>query len=129
MDRLPGRRRRFAMQTRQRLQDERGVALPMAMMTLLLLSSLMLAFAVLAQTEPIIASNQLRATQARALAESGLEHAVWALSEGAIARDNVPPLPVLAGSLDTPLPDPPPAPFDGVTFVVAGMTGGYTVAV
>jgi hypothetical protein len=117
------------MKVMRRLQDERGVALPMAMMTVLLLSTLMLAFAVLAQTEPIIAANQLRATQARALADSGLEHAMWALSEGAIARESIPPVAVPVGALDTPPPDPTPAPFDGLTFVVAGHTGGYTVTV
>ena len=41
----------------RRLQDERGVALPMALMILLLLTTLMLAFAVLSQTEPVIAAN------------------------------------------------------------------------
>jgi len=117
------------MKTLRRLRNDRGVALPMAMMTLLLLSTLMLAFAVLAQTEPIIAANQLRVAQARALAESGFEHAVWALSEGVLARENVPPLGLPAGALDTPLPSPTPAPFDGLTFFMAGETGGYTVAV
>ena len=117
------------MDAMRRLRDERGVALPMAMMTMLLLTTLMLAFAVLAQTEPIIAANQLRVAQARALAESGFEHAVWALSEGAAARENIPPLALPAGALDTPLPSPPPAPFDGLTFIMAGETGGYTVTV
>src|SRR5688572_11606276 len=117
------------MNTMRRLCDERGVALPMALMTLLLLSTLMLAFAVLAQTEPIIATNQLRVAQARALAESGFEHAMWALSEGVIARETIPPLPLPAGALDTPLPSPTPAPFDGLTFTVVGQTGGYIVTV
>jgi hypothetical protein len=111
------------------LRNDHGVALPMAMMTLLLLSTLMLAFAVLAQTEPVIAANQLRAAQARALAESGFEHAVWALSAGVIAREHVPPLALPAGALDSPPPISTPAPFDGLTFIMAGETGGYTVAV
>jgi hypothetical protein len=113
----------------RRLHDERGVALPMALMTLSLLTTLLLVFGVLAQTEPIIAANQLRVTQARALAESGFEHAVWALSEGVLAREHIPPLTLPAGALDTPLPSPTPAPFDGSVFTVAGFTGGYTVTV
>lgn len=111
------------------LHDECGVALPMALMTLSLLTTLLVVFGVLAQTEPIIAANQLRVTQARALAESGFEHAVWALSEGVIAREHIPPLVPPAGTLDTPLPSPTPAPFDGSVFTVAGFTGGYTVTV
>lgn len=117
------------MNAMRRLRDERGVALPMAMMTLLLLTTLMLAFAVLSQTEPVIAANQLRVAQARSLAESGFEHAVWALSEGAIAREADPPQPLPQGALDTPLPVPTPAPFNGAIFTVAGETGGYTVTV
>jgi hypothetical protein len=113
----------------RRLHDERGVALPMALMTLSLLTTLLLVFGVLAQTEPIIAANQLRVTQARALAESGFEHAVWALSEGVVAREHTPPLVLPAGALDTPLPSPTPAPFDGSVFTVVGFTGGYTVTV
>src|SRR5262249_56133169 len=58
-------------------RDERGVALVMAMLTLLILSVLVIAFSFLSSTEPTIASNQLRVAQARALAESGLEQAVW----------------------------------------------------
>src|SRR5207244_11412723 len=47
-------------------KDERGLALPMAVLLLLVLTSLMLAFVSLAQTEPMIAKNNLLATQARA---------------------------------------------------------------
>src|SRR5262249_30556127 len=64
------------------LRDQRGVALVMAILALLILSVLVIGFSVLASTEPTIASNQLRVAQARALAESGLERAVWALSAG-----------------------------------------------
>src|SRR5436190_11163207 len=89
--------------------NERGVALPMALITLVLLTTLMLAFATLSQTEPVIAANQLRTSQARALAESGFEYAVWALSNGntpiGVARP--------AGTLANPLASSPaPAPFD-----------------
>ncbi|MEX2146068.1 MAG: hypothetical protein WED01_03550, partial [Candidatus Rokuibacteriota bacterium] len=114
---------------RRRLHDERGVALPMAMMMLLLLTTLMMAFGVLAQTEPVIAANQLRVAQARALAESGMERALWALSEGAL-NDPDPP-----DSIANPMPgsvgvDPvsAPAPYDGSTFMTAS-TGGFLVTV
>src|SRR3989454_12348627 len=67
-------------------KNERGLALPMAVLLLLVLTSLMLAFVSLAQTEPMIAKNHLLATQARAQAEAGFERAVWALSQCAIAK-------------------------------------------
>jgi len=100
---------------------ERGVALPMALIALVLLTTLMLAFGMLAQTEPVIAGNQLRSSQARALAESGFEYALWALTEGVVN-------PGAAHGLGSPLPSPPPAPFDG-TFVRLGGTGGFVVTV
>lgn len=99
--------------------NERGVALPMALITLVLLTTLMLAFAVLSQTEPVIAANQLRVTQARALAESGFELAVWALTNSTDPKGLVSPL---ASS-------PAPTPFNGTTFVTLGGTGGFTVSV
>jgi hypothetical protein len=110
------------------LRDERGVALPMAMIVLVSLTTLMLAFAVLSQTEPVIAHNQLRAAQARAHAEAGFERAVWALSqgEGVLVPDGTPGP---AGSLKSPLLVPTPAPYDGSGFILNGSTGGYVVAV
>ncbi len=60
--------------------DQRGVALPMAMLALLILSALVIGFSVLASTEPTIANNQLMVAQARALAEAGVERAIWALN-------------------------------------------------
>ena len=104
------------------LRDERGVALPMAMIVLVSLTTLMLAFAVLSQTEPVIAHNQLRAAQARAHAEAGLERAVWALSQGVIA-------PGTNASLAAPLVVPTPAPYDGSVFVANGNSGGYLISV
>ena len=62
--------------------DRRGAALPMAMLTLLILSVLIIGFSVLSATEPTIANNQLRVTQARAVAEAGVERAMWALNRG-----------------------------------------------
>lgn len=97
--------------------NQRGIALPMALIVLMLLLSLMVAFAVLSQSEPVIANNQLRVTQARSLAESGLERALWALTNPA----------AMAGLAD-PLPSPIPSPYDGGTFVQLG-SGGFFVAV
>ena len=104
------------------LRNESGVALPMAMIVLVALTTLMVAFAVLSQTEPVIAHNQLRVTQARAHAEAGFERAVWALSQGVIA-------PGTNASLAAPLPVPTPAPYDGSIFVANGNTGGFVVSV
>ena len=110
----------------ERFWNERGVALPMALMTLVLLTTLMLAFSAMSQTEPVIAGNQLRVSQARALAESGMEHAIWALSAGNVLPGEAVP----NGALASPLPSSPaPAPFDLGVFTSIGMTGGYRVQV
>jgi hypothetical protein len=109
----------------QLVRDQRGVALPMALITLVLLTTLMLAFAVLSQTEPVIAANQLRVSQARAQAESGFEYAVWALGAGNVAA---PP----AGTIANPMPSSPmTAPFDGAStsYTAVGNTGGFVVKV
>ncbi|HXH83988.1 MAG TPA: hypothetical protein VNN07_13820, partial [Candidatus Tectomicrobia bacterium] len=66
------------------IRDARGIAAPAALLTLLAVSVLLLALAALARTEPPIAANHLGATQALALAESGYERALWALSRGAV---------------------------------------------
>src|SRR5687768_15160502 len=115
------------MNLMRRLTDERGVALPMAMMTLLLLTTLMLAFAVLSQTEPVIAANQLRVAQARSHAESGFERAVCALAEGNASRGG-------ANALANPLPGTgavaitAPAPYAGAQFLTTDI-GGFLVTV
>jgi hypothetical protein len=116
------------MTARQILRDQRGVALPMAMIVMVLLTSLMLAFAMLAQTEPVIAHNQLRTSQARAQAEAGFERAVWALSQGEGVM-TPPGTPGPAGSLKSPLDIPVPAPYTGVAFVANGNSGGFQVRV
>ena len=64
------------------LRNERGIALPMALIVMAILTALMAAFAVLATSEPQIASNQVASAQARALAESGVERVLWALTTG-----------------------------------------------
>jgi Tfp pilus assembly protein PilX len=102
-----------------RLLDDRGVALPSAIMTLVLLTSLMLAFAALTTTEPLIASNHLASAQARALAESGVQRALWALSN-----------PTSANGITDPMPsNPAPSPYNGVAYTQAGTLGGFVVSV
>ncbi|PYM33090.1 MAG: hypothetical protein DME15_12120 [Candidatus Rokuibacteriota bacterium] len=54
----------------------------MALIVMAILTALMAAFAVLATSEPQIASNQVASAQARALAESGVERVLWALTTG-----------------------------------------------
>lgn len=109
--------------TRHRRLDERGLALPMAMIFLGLLTMLMLAFGVLGQSEGLIASNHMLMTQARANAESGVEHALWGLN--ACVKEDPPP----AGCLEKPLPNPMTAPYDGSAFVDPSATGGYLLLV
>jgi hypothetical protein len=95
------------------------VALSLALLALALLTPIMLAFAMLADTERAIAGNQLRASQARALAESGFEYAVHELSRAILVED---PRRLLSGPVA-------PAPLDGRTFLALGRTGGFTVRV
>ena len=116
------------MNVSARLNNERGVALPMAIMTLLLLTTLMLAFAVLSQTEPVIAANQLRVAQARAMAESGFERAVWALTNSTDALQGLAsPLPTTTVGAEVVAV----APFDGATLLSGDSvtTGGFVVKV
>ncbi len=102
--------------------NERGVAFPMALIVVAILSALMAAFAALSMSEPQIASNQLASAQARAMAESGIERALWALTKGESS-------PGAAGAIANPLPSPLPAPYDGSQFVQVGATGGFFVTV
>jgi hypothetical protein len=102
--------------------DERGVALPAALIALLILSSLMLGFLFLAQTEPVIASNHARAAQARSFAESGLEQAIWALNPVGGAPGG--------GGLAAPAANQvATTPYDGATFVGLNAAGGFTVKI
>jgi Tfp pilus assembly protein PilX len=86
----------------RRLREERGIALPMALMALLILSTLVIAFALLASSEPLVATNQKMVAQARSVAESGLERAIWALNN-----------PTDPNGIPDPLVGTAPAPFDG----------------
>jgi Tfp pilus assembly protein PilX len=71
---------RFYSTLSKSFRCQRGIALPMAMLTLLILSALMIGFSLMAASEPVLANNQLQVGQARAVAESGIERAVWALN-------------------------------------------------
>ena len=94
------------------LRDQRGVALPMALLALLILSTLVISFALLATSEPLIATNQKLVAQARAVTESGLEQAIWALNN-----------PADLNGLPTPLPGPVPAPYDGSAPIPISVNG------
>src|SRR5262249_46778768 len=94
----------------------------MAMLVLLVLSVLIVGFSALAASEPTIAANHLLASQARFLAEAGVERAIWALQN-----------PGVVGGLPSPLPNPVPAPFDGSQLVPVSTSGvsigGFRVSV
>jgi Tfp pilus assembly protein PilX len=104
------------------LTNRRGVALPMALLTLLVLSVLIIGFSVLSASEPTIANNQLMVARARAIGESGLERAVWALYNKADANG----IPTFAGGTA-------PAPYDGSVLIMVPVgganVGGFRVTV
>jgi hypothetical protein len=93
----------------------------MALMSLVILSTLIASFLVLSAIEPTIANNQLAVAQARALAEAGVERALWALSNPGDAHG----IPVSFATA--------PAPYDGGQMipVAAGghAVGGFRVTV
>jgi Tfp pilus assembly protein PilX len=62
------------------LRDQRGFALPLALIVMTLLTALTLAFLGLGSTEPTISTNLKRGEQALAHAEAGIERAIWAMS-------------------------------------------------
>jgi hypothetical protein len=101
------------------LKDQRGVALPLAMLALIVMTVLVIGFSVMSASEPAIANNQMRVAQARAIAEAGMERAIWALNNSA----NVNGIPNI----------PPPAPYDGGTLVNVAANGtnlgGFRVTV
>jgi hypothetical protein len=100
------------------LRDQRGVALPLSMIVLLLMTSLMIAFVALTRSEPVIAANHLRAARARALAESGVERALWAVAN-----------PGVTGGLAADLTGAAGAPYDGATEIAVHATGVFQVDV
>jgi hypothetical protein len=59
---------------------QRGAVLPLTMLVLLVLSVVLIGLSMLTRQEPLIAINHVMIVQAQALAEAGLERALWALS-------------------------------------------------
>jgi len=102
--------------------NERGVALPLAMVTLVVLTGLMVAFAVLARSEPTIAMNQFQTAQALRLADSGLQLAMWALSHPAHAQGLDPAAMTHDGAVVV-------GRYDGTQVISAGTMGGFTVRI
>jgi len=101
--------------------SEAGIALPITLILMALITSLTVAFLAFTSAEPVIASNQMANSQARAIAESGIERALWALSMAETAPGTV-------GALADPLPAPVPAPYDGSQYIVVG-AGEFKVTV
>ncbi len=103
------------------MRCQRGVALPMALICLLILSALIVAFSMMAASEPVLANNQLQVAQARAVAESGVERAIWGLNNPANASGIPNPLLIAL------------APYNGTTAIpvmINGVqVGVFTVAV
>lgn len=99
---------------RSLLYNERGVALPMALFSLLLLTSLSIAFLTLGQTEPVISNNHLRTSQARAMAEAGVERVIWALSNTSTTGVSEPAANTVWGS-----------PYDGTKWFRVSDRGGF----
>jgi len=96
--------------------SEAGIALPMTLILMMLVTALTVAFLAFTSAEPVIASNQMANAQARAIAESGVERALWALTKGEAD-------PAANGALVDPLP----APYNG-SYVAVGV-GGFKVTV
>jgi hypothetical protein len=101
---------------------ERGAALPLALMASALLAVLLVALSIMSATEPVIATNQMHAAHAQALAEAGIERALWAIQVGPAA-----------GGLSHPLPTPVPAPYDGTRLIALSVggrpSGGFRLTV
>jgi hypothetical protein len=100
-------------------QDQVGIAMPLTLIALVILSALMIALAVLTQSEPVIATNQYRGAVGRALAVSGAERAVWALTAGSRVSGGVDPPSIGVGA---------GPPYDGATPITMG-AGGFTLEI
>ncbi len=79
------------------MRNERGVALPLAMILLLVLTMLTITFMSLGAVEPQISRNLSDGARARQLAESGLE---WAMSSQ-IGNNDLNSTPLLGGTMTT----------------------------
>src|SRR5262249_478059 len=70
----------WARRFRSVTTDQRGIALPLALILLTVLMSLTLAFLTMGGSEPTIAGNLKSGEMALVAAEAGVERAIWALS-------------------------------------------------
>ncbi|MBI4245856.1 MAG: hypothetical protein HY614_01575 [Candidatus Rokubacteria bacterium] len=102
--------------------NQRGIALPTALIALAILLALMVAFAALSSTEPMIAANHAKSARARALAEAGIERSLWASTTGTTSPDTAGTIPETMGTTADP-------PYDGSTFVAVDNDGGFLVRV
>lgn len=100
--------------------DQRGAVLPLAMMILLVLSAVLMGLSMLTGQEPLVASNHVMIVQAQAMAEAGIERALWALSNPESAEG----VAWLA---------PAPAPYDGSRFIAVASEvaalGGFRITI
>ena len=108
------------------IRDQRGVALPLAMVTLVILSSLIVGFIAMSSTEPTIANNHILVAQARSLAETGIERAIWALNNPTDTKG-------LPNSMPLPATWTAVAPYNGSQLVAVSSggtgVGGFRVTV
>ena len=84
------------------------------MITLVILTVLILGFMMLAKSEPVIGANHARVAEARSVAESGLERALWALTTTVIPST---------------LTSTAASPYNGSTFLTLNSRGGAFVTV
>lgn len=103
------------------MRDQRGAILLLAMLSLLVLSVVLIGLSMLTGREPLIAGNHVMIVQAQALAEAGLERALWALSN-----------PDSSGGL--PWSAPAAAPYDGSEFIavttgLGAALGGFRLTI
>ncbi len=109
------------MDMRARIGNERGTIVPTAMIVLLVLASLTLAFMALGANEPQIAGNLVAGDQALALAEAGVENAIWALNNPGTAGITYPgTIPARYASA---------LPHGAASTFTAFGAGGYTVTI
>jgi len=89
----------------------------------------MIAFSMMATSEPVLANNQLQVSQARAVAESGIERAIWALNNPSSAS-GIPNTPGVTNPMGAATAT---APYDGSVAIPVMMNGAqvgvFTVVV
>src|SRR5438094_59908 len=96
-------------------QQNARVALDLMIRELRSATSVTVAFAPLAQSEPDIANNHMMSARARAFAEAGVERALWAMNNMAVS------------GLSDPLPAVNPAPYNGSQWLWVEQVNGVNV--